>query len=333
MIWLTWRQFRAQTLLASAALAVLAVILVITGPQLVHLYDTSVATCQVHGDCQAAAAALMSRYSFLRHLGGVLVIAAPVILGMFWGAPLVARELEAGTQTLAWNQSITRTRWLVVKLSLTGLAAMASAGLFSLMVTWWSSPLDTASLNWLTPGVFVQRGIAPAGYAAFAFALGVTAGVLFRRTVPAMAATLAVFTAVQVVVPRWVRPHLIAPLRSISALSTANINNLNVSSSNGGGVTVTAGVNQPGAWVLSNQTIDTAGHSFTGPATQACLSKTASPQACAASLGQLHLRQLVTYQPASRFWAFQWYETAIFAALALALAVFCIWWVRRRRLS
>jgi hypothetical protein len=67
---------------------------------------------------------------------------------------------------------------------------------------------------------------------------------------------------------------------------------------------------------------------FTGPAPQACRSGTA--QACEAALGRIHLRQLVIYQPATRFWDFQWYETAIFLALALALAWVCFWWIRRR---
>ena len=51
--------------------------------------------------------------------------------------------------------------------------------------------------------------------------------------------------------------------------------------------------------------------------------------ACVAAITRLHLRQVVIYQPGSRFWAFQWYETAIYLALAAALAGFCIWWVRR----
>jgi hypothetical protein len=37
----------------------------------------------------------------------------------------------------------------------------------------------------------------------------------------------------------------------------------------------------------------------------------------------------VTYRPASRFWALQWYETAIFLGLALALAGFSFRWIRR----
>jgi hypothetical protein len=34
--------------------------------------------------------------------------------------------------------------------------------------------------------------------------------------------------------------------------------------------------------------------------------------------------------PASRYWAFQWYETGIFLAAALAVAGLGTWWVRRR---
>jgi hypothetical protein len=96
-------------------------------------------------------------------------------------------------------------------------------------------------------------------------------------------------------------------------------------------MTVSAKVNEPGAWILSNQAITPAGHVFTGPVPPAC--NTASFHACQVALGRLHLRQVVTYQPASRFWALQWYETAIFLALALALAGYCFWRIRRRRLS
>ena len=55
MIWLTWRQFRAQAMWRPAALAVLAIALAVTGPHLAHLYDTSgIAACQAHGDCADA---------------------------------------------------------------------------------------------------------------------------------------------------------------------------------------------------------------------------------------------------------------------------------------
>jgi len=72
---------------------------------------------------------------------------------------------------------------------------MALAGFLGLMLTWWASPIDTVNMNRFAPGVFDQRGMVAIGYAAFAFALGVTAGVLIRRTLPAMATTLVAFVA------------------------------------------------------------------------------------------------------------------------------------------
>ena len=76
--------------------------------------------------------------------GLILLYVTPGIIGVFWGAPLVTRELEAGTFRLAWNQGVTRTRWIAVKLAAVGLAAMAVSGLLSLAVTWWASPVDRA---------------------------------------------------------------------------------------------------------------------------------------------------------------------------------------------
>ena len=85
---------------------------------------------------------------------------------------------------------------------------------------------------------------------------------------------------------------------------------------------------QQGAWVLSGQVIDTAGHPFQAPATPACQSS--NFPACQASLSRFHLRDLISYEPASHFWEFQWVETGIFLAMALVLAGLCVWWLIRR---
>ena len=53
-------------------------------------------------------------------------------------------------------------------------------------------------------------------------------------------------------------------------------------------------------------------------------------RACQDALGRLHLRDVVTYQPRADSEPFQWYETAIFLAIAVALAGFCAWWLSRR---
>jgi hypothetical protein len=87
----------------------------------------------------------------------------------------------------------------------------------------------------------------------------------------------------------------------------------------------------PGAWIISNQTITPSGRVFVLPNVAAC--NTGAQQQCNTFLANQHLRRQISYQPASRFWALQAYETAIFLALALALAGFCVWWIRRRRLA
>ena len=330
MIWLTSRQFRAQTVVAAGALAVLAVAFAVTGPQLVHLYDTTVANCQARHDCQFAIGAFSSQDTFLQGLVRLVMLVAPALIGIFWGAPLIAHEVEAGTHRLAWTQSVTRLRWLSVKLGLAGLVSMATAGLLSLMVTWWSGPLDRVGTNRLDPTVFSERGIVPIGYAAFAFALGVTAGLLIRRTVPAMAVTLAVFAAVVSGFALRVRFHLLPPLHLTSAL---NMSWVTATGTGGpaGPDSLYVGItpNLPGAWVNSAQVTTAAGSTSLGPPPSDC-GASSTYSACTAAIARLHLRQVVAYQPGSRFWALQWYETAIYLALALALAGFCVWWVRRR---
>src|SRR3984957_1528887 len=148
MIWLAWRQFRVQAIIAAAALGAPAarrapaILLGVTGPRLASRYAGSgIAGCH-GGSCANAASDFLTQlaatrtYPFLYSLGLVLILAVPALLGIFWGAPLIAREFETGTYRLAWNQSVTRTWWLTVKLALTGLAAMAVTEALSLMHAW-----------------------------------------------------------------------------------------------------------------------------------------------------------------------------------------------------
>ena len=151
---------------------------------------------------------LQQRPHACRSCSTSLSSSCPALIGIFWGAPLVARELETGTFRLAWTQSVTRTRWLAVKLGVVGLASMAVAGLLSLMVTWWSSPIDRVNASIVR--LVRSARHRPVGYAAFAFVLGVTAGVLIRRTLPAMATTLAAFVATRLLFNHFVLPKLIA---------------------------------------------------------------------------------------------------------------------------
>ena len=131
-----------------------------------------------------------------------VVLVVPGLIGIFWGAPLVARELETGTFRLAWTQSVSRRRWTLTKLALLGLSGIVVAGVCSLLITWWASPLDRLGAGPFSH--FDSRGIVPLAYAALAFTLGAAAGAAIRRTIPAMVATLVGFVGIRVFVsPSW----------------------------------------------------------------------------------------------------------------------------------
>jgi hypothetical protein len=357
MTWLAWRQFRASALVGFGALAALAVVLGVTGPQLVQLYDTTVKPCQAVGDCSAAISAFGSKYDFLQQLLTNIMQVTPALLGLFWGAPLIARELDTGTFRLAWTQSVTRTRWLAVKLSLVGLATAALAGLLSLAVTWWYAPLDKVGTNRFDISIFGERGITPIGYAVFAFSAGAFAGLLIRRTLPAMATTLAAFVAARVVFAEWIRPHLLAPVRATLALA-ATVNGY--IGSPGGPANLVVGApndaKMQNAWVYSARIVDSSGHPLTPQVTASACPQLANPsrpaglppagsthhlhavptpeagqalQACAAKLSPTY-HTMLTYQPANRYWTFQTLETAFFVAVALGLACAAFWWLCRR---
>jgi hypothetical protein len=346
---LTWLQFRAQAVTAAAALAAFAVLLAATGPHLASRYAASgLSGCQ--RGCEQLANNFQQglyggTYWDVYLTGIVLILLAPAIIGLFWGAPLIARELETGTSALVWNQSITRTRWLAVKLALVGLAAIAVTEGLSLMQAWWAAPIGRAvgqgggntylAMNRYSSLVFATHGITPLGYAAFGFALGVTAGALIRRTVPAMAVTLAIFAAVQVAMPLWIRPnlipasHTVIPIASLDGVSLLQSAHPNHSTFSLGALDLPG---QPGAWVLSSGTVNAAGQATitTPTACTAPSMQNAGPAFfdCLASHG---IREAISYQPASRYWAFQLTETGIYLALALALAGYCFRRLNHRR--
>ena len=335
MIRLAWRQFRAEASIGFGALVVAAVVLAITGPYLMTVYRT-------------APNQLSSTDHGLQVAVSVLLLLTPALVGIFFGAPLIARELETGTYRLAFTQSVTRRRWAVVKLALLGLAGSLLAGSLSLMVAWWANPIDITNQNRFTPSLFGILGIVPFGYGLFAFALGATTGLLFRKTLPAMATTLVGFVGARLAVTFWIRPHFEAPLRMSKPLAPGmGFGFLSTPS----GLSVTVGPPSiANAWSLSAEIVDKTGNAPTsaylsracrglagpvqsvgriagGPHTQPVVH--GSIPACIANLAS-KFHAVITYQPASRCWPFQIYETVLFVVLALALAGPSLWRMRRR---
>jgi hypothetical protein len=366
MIAFTWRQFRSQATVGIAGLIVVGLVLVVTGPHLVNVYDDAVAACRASGGQSSACNnPVTSTDGGLRIAATVLVLVVPALIGMFWGAPLIAHELETGTFRLAWTQSVSRLRWLLVKLGLVGLASMLAAGLLSLMVTWWTSPIDKVDQNRFSPSSFALHGFVPAGYAVFAFALAATVGLLVRRTLPAMAVTLAGFIGARLAVTYWIRPHYMSPVTTNLPLSPSTAGFQFSGPVGGGAVSVTAQApHLANAWVTAASIVDNSGQAPTSAYLQhACGSAISAGQVnvgakaggargggifggnvsavhqeqrmqnalsqCFHTLSA-HYHEVVTYQPASRFWTFQTIETALFVALAVGLAGVCAWWVRHR---
>ncbi|MGH3203736.1 MAG: hypothetical protein ACRDOA_01625 [Streptosporangiaceae bacterium] len=314
MTWLVWRQHRVQFLAGAALLAALGVLLLITGLQAASQWHSALVACTASHSC-----ANLSNTLFLgNHAVGFLVImtlGAPALVGLFWGAPLVAAELEAGTTQFAWAQSVTRKRWLAVKVGWMLLAAAVWGGVISALVTWWSGPDNALEFDAFKPGRFDIMGIVPVGYALFAMALGIAAGALLRRTLPAMAVTLGGFIAVRALITLLLRPHYISPVTVFYKVT--------------GGFTppgsywqIASGILGPNGQAINQNTV---GNVVGGvpanylPASCAASGRGAftAPPSCTQALA--HFRGFLTYQPAGRYWAFQGIETGIFLALAAAL--------------
>jgi hypothetical protein len=372
VIWLTWRQFRVQAITGVAAVALFAILLVLTESHMTSLYDASGIVGCHGGACTGAANEFLmnltsgpgvsflpagaNAYVILYFLSVLVILIAPAVVGSFWGAPLIARELETGTARVAWNQSVTRTRWLAVKLALIGIAAMAVTEALSLVQAWWAAPIGKAvglggGASIMGEGrfgqfVFPSHGITPLGYAAFGFALGVTAGFLIRRAIPAMAVTLAIFAVVQFVTPLWIRPNLLPSSQTIATIAAAGANVTSVATitdvtsvthvrSSQFALSAAAVPGHPGAWITYSGAANVAGQPVSGiPA--ACASVipgnlgpggSAALNNCLASHG---VRVALSYHPVSQFWPLQFAETGLFLILALAMAWYCFWRLNRR---
>jgi hypothetical protein len=322
--WLVWRQHRQQALAAVVALLAVTLFLVPTGRQMRAAFDDLGLGACLRATPQTrlvapdtGCAALSERFSgqFLG-LGtaSLLLLFLPVLAGLFWGAPLVAREVEHGTHRLVWTQGVTRLRWATVKLALVGGGVVLVAAAYALLVGWWIAPLNDATGYRFTWLFFDQQGPVLVGYALFAFALGVLAGTLTGKVLPAMAITLGGFLATRVAVALLLRPRFLPYRRRtypIVSGTPAEPNQL------------------AGDWVISRAVYSAQGIKLTpGSGSQALCDQTTAAQ-CLAKYGAGAYNQEL-FQPADRFWLFQGIETALFVALAMVLLLLAVHLVRRR---
>ena len=320
MAWVTWRQHRIALVGVAALLGALAVYLWLTGSSLHHAYAAAT-TCHPasSGACGSLVGYFLSTYNATAQLIAALLQAVPALIGAFVGAPVLARELETGTFRYAWTQGFGRRRWTVAKLVPLAVTVTAAAGAFSLLFSWYYQPFFADRMQVpqvpLSPAVFDLRGVAFAAWTLAAFAIGALAGMLIRRVVPAIAATLAAYTGLALAAGMYLRQHYMTPLL------TGNL------------------VNPPGsAWIISQWWTKDG-----QPVSQSVLSQVlqGAPQLAGKGgvpqspdvtqyLIQHGYAQWTSYQPGSRFWPFQWIEGGWLLALSVLLIAATMWLVRRR---
>jgi ABC-type transport system involved in multi-copper enzyme maturation permease subunit len=325
VIWLAWRHRRGAILVTATVLLGAGVILLLTGRSMAASFhndglDACIAGLRrasfvsVDGGCQDEAAAFAARYFPLRLLGLAVFTFVPLVFGMFWGAPVIARELEDDTASLAWTQGVSRRRWTWAQLGFVALVTVIAMGVFSCFVTWWYGPLNAATgdrFQWL---IYDQQGVVPVGYALFAVLCAAFIGAVTGRTMRAMAVTALGFVLVRFSVAVWLRPRFMHGLeRTYPVVGDRVPNHLLGDWLYGGG--------GPGAGAVlaANGDRIAGGQRICSPLDQACVAESGR--------GAYNLE---LFHPASRFWTFQTIELAIFVALAIALAGATVWWVRRR---
>jgi len=314
MNFLVWRLHRHQLYWAALALAALTVLLIVTGTTMSNDYHAFFATCGATQSCSDAGSVLFRGDGAIIDLVNSTLI-VPLLFGLFWATPLVAKEYEEGTQNLAWTQGVTRRHWLSTNVMWVFGAAIVWASALTVLVSWWRSPENALSARFTA---FDIQGIVPVAYAVFAVALGLAAGSVFRRVLPAIAATLGIFLAVRVVTAFYIRPHFVPAISKTLPFGLSDVGA------------------PAGAWILSGGMVGPDGHYYgdrlsLDQVPAVCRigefgGKGVTPQ-CLATHG---FHQRITFQPAGRFWAFQGIEAAIFVVLAIALVALAYRVVLRR---
>jgi ABC-2 family transporter protein len=327
MIWLTWRQHRAQAFAGLALIAVTALVFLPYGHAIRGAYDQhGVGPCLTHGTggdgCQSAMSAFMSRFNGIANHLLTWFTPVPGLIGAVVGAGLLGREYQHGTWRLAWTQSVPRTRWLTAKILLVGFGITVTTVALSGIFGWFRGPIDDVSGRF-SPGAFDLEGLSLTGYTLFAFAAGVLAGQVLRRTVPAIVAAFAAFMALRLPVEFWLRQRYQTP-----------VTRLLPPSGHWGSIGPMAVPTTPGTpgWPLSQGLVDKTGHPVSAALQEQISQRTQAlgGPAADAYLRGLGLHLKVVYQPASRFWTFQIIEASLFIGLAAALIAITIWLLHGR---
>jgi hypothetical protein len=325
LAWVSWRQYRFGLAGAVVFLAVLALYLLIMGLKIRSAYD-SVISCHPANSqaCSDVASLFGNAYYITAEVTAALLHVVPVVVGVFAGAPILARELETGTFRFAWTQGAGRIRWTVARLALPAVTVTVAAAAFSQLFGWFYYPFFADGYDSpLAPQFFDLTGIAFAAWTLAAFAIGAFAGMLIRRVVPAIAAAMAAWTGLLLATVLFFRRHYLTPLinKGYGAPGRGN---------NPAWIISTSWTGPNGQPVSSNNIIQLLQQAPAGPTHKigpSSFQTTIDPYQW---LYQHGYTEWTTYQPANRYWPFQFIEVGWLLALSLLLIAATIWLVRRR---
>ncbi len=318
--WVAARRYRATLAATGAILGALAVYLLIDGRQMRSAYSTMSACAPADSaTCHFVFQNFHQKYGQVG-LVGVVLMFLPGLLGAFAGAPVLARELETGTVRYTWTQSVGRIRWAVAVLVPGALGVAALVGAFGALVSWRDQPLvDADQTSRLHATVFPVIGVAVAGWALLGFALGVFAGILWRRVLPALATAFAAWFGLAYLGAQ-LRLHYL-PMLTSTSLEIPNR-----------ATTVDQWWTRSGIRV-SDDAIDRTLQAINaqpnpgGESTGQAANVSVDPVEYLIHHGYA---QVTGYQPDTRFWPFQWIEFGWLAALSILLLAATLVVVRRR---
>jgi hypothetical protein len=334
MNWLIWRQHRKQLGFFGIILLIFAAVTIPGSIHFWHSYQHVLATCGQTDTCDQIRNTVFHSATEGMVVNSVKLslLGLPFILGLFWGAPLIAKEYVDNTNKLVWTQGVSRRKWLTAKLAWTLLATALYAGVFAVLATWFSRTGNAINGDRFEPLAFSSQALVPVAATIFAVAVGVALGAWLKKILPALGATLVLLLVLQVTIPLTARPHYQPAQVSTVALDQLGKREFRPLGPSGK------------EWVIDTKLITDRGQVLdTNSPPRQCVIKPGGDKAkggafstgngpiiglaCITSLGY-HWE--VKYQPTYRYWNFQWVETALYLSLA-GVAIAATYWLVLKR--